>query len=264
MIPLLVEASSPTNVIWWGLVRYYLFLGSAAAIIVFAWMIHNIVHNRMRGGYVRKEQPYKKHEGEWGNWKGTLMILLMTGSVLAFVEYQTFASTGLYNAPKGSDPISIGVIGRQWDWVFVYPNGFQSVGNLTVPQNAEVLLNITSSDVVHSFTIPSLSVARDAVPDHFNTVWINATQTGSYLILCKEFCGVGHALMWGTLTVLSPTAYNQWYSSLQTVNTNISATYTGVGGAIASSSSSSSSSSSGGGATSSSGTTSTDSSGGST
>jgi cytochrome c oxidase subunit II len=194
--------------------HYYLFLGFAAGVVVLTWMAYNVSQNRARKGQTRRDHRYEKHEGEWGNWRGTVMILLLTGSVLAFVEYQTFASTGLYVPPKGADPIQISVIGRQWDWVFVYPDGVQVIGNLTVPQGEEVLLNVTSEDVVHSFAIPSLSVAKDAVPGHYNTIWFNATQVGSYLIMCKEFCGIGHALMLGTLTVVSPSAYAQWYSSL--------------------------------------------------
>jgi len=212
-LPLDVEP--PTDVIWYGLFHYYLFLGFAAGTIVICFMIYSVAKNRARKGVVRPAPKFEDREHLWGNWKGTLMILLLTGSVLAFVEYQTFASTGLVVAPDGTDTIHIEVIGQQWDWIFVYPNGVRVIGNLTVPQNAEVVLNVTSDDVAHSFTIPSLSIAKDAVPGHFNALWFNATGLGSYTIRCKELCGIGHALMTGTLTVMSPAAYEQWYSSLQ-------------------------------------------------
>ena len=211
--PLAVEP--PTDAIWFGLFHYYIFFAIAAGAIVITWMTYNVVHNRERNGKRRETPKFEKHEGEWGHWKGTLMILVLTGSVLAFVEYQTFQSTGLVVPPQNADPIHIEVIGRQWDWIFVYPNGVQVIGNLTVPEGENILLNVTSIDVAHSFTIPSLSIAKDAVPGHFNTLWFNATQLGDYTILCKEFCGIGHALMTGTLTVVTPTAYNAWYSSLQ-------------------------------------------------
>lgn len=212
---------APTNEIWWSLLHYYLFLGFAAATIVLSWMTYNVEHNRKRNGAEKKQHAFQKHEGEWGNWKGVLLILLITGSVLAFVEYETFASTGLITSPKNGDPIQIGVIGRQWDWIFVYPNGIQVVGNLTVPEGVNIILNVTSIDVVHSFAIPALSVAKDAVPGHYNTLWFNATQLGSYEIICKEFCGIGHALMTATLYVVPPASYNQWYASLNTASPNI-------------------------------------------
>jgi cytochrome c oxidase subunit 2 len=232
MLSSTLTAQAPTDGIWYGLLHYYLFFGFAAAAVVLTWMAYNVLHNRTRTGQTRTAPDFKKHEGEWGNLKGTLMILLVTGSVLAFVEYQTFSSTGLVVPPKG-DPINIQVIGRQWDWVFVYPNGFQDVGNLTIPEGDNIILNVTSIDVVHSFAIPALSIAKDAVPGHYNILWFNATQLGESQIICKEFCGIGHALMTGTLTVVSQAAYGQWYSSLQVPNTaglgsNATGTATGV------------------------------------
>ena len=215
MSPLPLDITPPTDVIWYSLFHYYLFLGFAAGTIVICFMIYSVLVNRRRKGVVRPAPEFEDREHLWGNWRGTLLILLLTGSVLGFVEYQTFASTGLVVTPTGTDPIHIEVIGQQWDWIFVYPNGDRVIGNLTVPQNAEIVLNVTSDDVAHSFTIPSLSIAKDAVPGHFNALWFNATQLGSYAIRCKELCGIGHALMIGTLTVLTPAAYDRWYSSLQ-------------------------------------------------
>lgn len=217
-IPLASTAATPpTDAIWWGLLRYYLFFGIAAGVIVIGFMVYTTIANRATKEEQRnkkfKEYSYHPREHNWGNWKMILPLVLITVSVQAFVEYQTFASTGLYTPPSG-DPITIGVIGRQWDWVFVYPNGAQVVGNLTVPQNQVIILNITSIDVFHSFTIPSLSVAKDAIPGHYNTLWFNATQTGSYLIQCKELCGIGHAFMLAHLSVISPPTYQTWYSNL--------------------------------------------------
>jgi cytochrome c oxidase subunit 2 len=226
MIPLLsplaaAASTPPTDAIWYGLQRYYLFFGISAGIIVIGFMIWTTIHHRTPR-YAEKQGEYAFHprENNWGNWKTILPLILITVSVQAFVEYQTFASTGLYVPPKAGDPITIGVIGRQWDWEFVYPDGVQFVGNLTVPKDEEVILNITSTDVFHSFTIPALSVARDAIPGHYNTLWFNATQTGSYLILCKELCGVGHALMIAHLSVISQPDFQTWYSTLRANSTS--------------------------------------------
>jgi cytochrome c oxidase subunit 2 len=208
-------ATPPTDAIWYGLYHYYLFLGFAAGTVVISWMLYNVFVNRKRRGTARQAPTFRKEETGWGNLRGILMILLVTGSTLAFVEYQTFGSIGLYVPPKEADHLSIMVIGRQWDWTFVYPNGVRMIGNLTVPQGEEVLLTITSVDVAHSLSIPALSVGEDAVPGHNNTAWFNATQLGTFTIRCKELCGVGHALMIGTLDVVTQSAYDRWYSSLQ-------------------------------------------------
>ena len=162
-----------------------------------------------------KEAPNFHEEGGWGNWKNVLMTLLVTGTVLGFVEYQTFASTNLINPPGNADPpLYINVTGQQFVWIFTYPNGHTTFDNLTVPVDQIIVLNITSVDVDHSFTIPSLSVAKDAIPGQYNFLWFNATTLGTVTagIRCKELCGVGHATMIGNLNVLSQSAYNKWYA----------------------------------------------------
>lgn len=210
------NAEAPTNQIWWGLFHYYLFLGISVAVVVIGFMIYSTLAHRIRKGHEYREDrfAYLPREHNWGNWKSILVILMITISIQSFVEYQTFGATSLVTLPKG-DPITIGVIGRQWDWVFVYPNGVTVEGNLTVPQNENIVLNITSVDVLHAFFIPALSVGKDAVPGHYNTVWFNATQVGSYLIECKELCGVGHAYMLAHLSVVPQASYQRWYSTLQ-------------------------------------------------
>ena len=205
MLPqLALAAQPPTDAIWYRLFYYYEFFGFAAGAIVIGFMVWQVLING-RGGRSDVQEAPKFHprESGWGDLKTILRLLAITGSVLAFVEYQTFASNSLYVPPQSADPLHIQVIAKQWEWIFVYPNGVRIEGNLTVPQNEEVILNITSIDVAHSFTIPNLSVAKDAIPGRYNTLWFNATSTGTDIIRCKELCGIGHALMLGYLTVVT-------------------------------------------------------------
>ena len=209
-----LDATPPTVAIWTTLQNYYLVLGGAAAVIVIAYMTFMIVKNRDRPG--RKVPAFHEEESYWGNWKGIVMLLCVTGSVLAFVEYQTFASANLISIPNDPNSLNIGVVGRQFAWSFTYPNGFTDFQNLTVPAGQIVVLNITSADVTHGFYIPALLVAKDAQPGIYTQLWFNATQTGTFTIECRQLCGVGHALMLSKLVVESPAAYNAWYSKLPT------------------------------------------------
>jgi cytochrome c oxidase subunit 2 len=217
MFPMVLNVEAPTSVIWWTLLNYYLFLGFAAGAVVTVWMLYYIVKFRQRKDV--KNAPVYHHEDEsgWGNWKVVIMTLLLTGGVLAFVEYETFASTGLIVPPvTNGDPLYINVTAQQYYWTFSYPNGHAIVGTLTVPVNEIVILNITSMDVDHSFSIDSLNVAKDALPGQHNFVWFNATNIGTFSddIRCKELCGIGHAGMMANFVVMNQTGYNAWYSSL--------------------------------------------------
>jgi cytochrome c oxidase subunit 2 len=213
MLFLQLDAQAPTNTIWWTLLHYYLFLGFSAGTIVTGFMIYWVVKYRQKNV---QEAPKFHEETGWGNWKSVLLTLLVTGSVLGFVEYQTFASVNLINPPAKVDPIYINVTGQQFAWIFTYANGHVAIDNLTVPVDEIIVLNITSVDVDHSFTIPSLSVAKDAIPGEHSFLWFNATTVGTVVggIRCKELCGIGHATMIGDLTVVSQTSYNKWYASL--------------------------------------------------
>jgi len=181
-------------------------------VIVISYMVYMIAKNRERPG--RQTPAYHHEEGDWGNWKGVVMLLCVTGSVLAFVEYQTFASANLVAIPDPPNSIQVGVVGRQFVWSFTYPNGYTDFQNLTVPLNTIVVLNITSADVTHGFYVPELDVAKDAQPGIYSQLWFNATQPGTFTIECRQLCGVGHALMLSKLVVESAATYNAWYSKL--------------------------------------------------
>jgi len=207
-----LDAIPPTVKIFTTLQNYYLFLGTAAGVIVGVYMVYQIAKNRERSG--RPVPAYHHEEGDWGNWKNVVLLLCVTGSVLAFVEYQTFASANLVAIPDPPNSLQVGVVGRQFSWSFTYANGYTNFQNLTVPLNTIVVLNITSADVTHGFYIPALDVAKDAQPGIYSQLWFNATQPGTFTIECRQLCGVGHALMISKLVVETSSAYNAWYSKL--------------------------------------------------
>ncbi len=212
LFPSPLDVTPPTVAIWTTLSNYYVLLGTAAGVVVGAFMVYNIVKNRAKPG--REVPAFHHEEGEWGNWKGVVLTLCITGSVLAFVEYQTFASANLVAIPNDPNALNVGVVGWQFSWAFTYPNGYTDFQNLTVPVGQIVILNITSADVTHGFYVPALDVAKDAQPGFYNQLWFNATQTGVFTIECRQLCGVGHALMLSKLVVESADQYKSWYAKL--------------------------------------------------
>ncbi len=105
----------------------------------------------------------------------------------------------LRKPPK--DAMEIKVIGRMWDWQFVYPDG-QISKELYVPINKPVKLNLYSPDVLHGFYIPAFRIKEDVVPGKNNFTWFKATQLGEYDIYCTVYCGVRHAYMYSLVKVL--------------------------------------------------------------
>lgn len=112
------------------------------------------------------------------------------------------------------------VIGRQFNWDFQYPGPdgqFETADDITlvdsvcaVPVNEDVVLQIESEDVLHSFFIPTMRLKQDVVPGMRQFVWFNARETGEFEIACTELCGWGHYKMRAKMLVLSRSDYDAW------------------------------------------------------
>jgi len=111
------------------------------------------------------------------------------------------------------------VTGRQFEWRIQYPgkdgilqtaDDIYTVNELHVPVNEEVVLQIESQDVLHSFFLPNLRIKQDVVPGMTQTIWFKPIKTGTYDIVCAELCGWGHYKMRGRLVVDTPAQYQQW------------------------------------------------------
>ncbi len=86
---------------------------------------------------------------------------------------------------------------------------------VVVPVNAVVRLQITASDVIHSWTIPAFGVKLDAVPGRLQETWFAAEKEGVYFGQCSELCGINHAYMPITVKVVSQEAYDEWLKGAQ-------------------------------------------------
>lgn len=102
------------------------------------------------------------------------------------------------------------VIGKQWTWDFVYKSGKKTTNEFTVPVNTPVKLIMTSSDVIHSFYIPSMRIKQDAIPGRYTSLWFNAEMTGDYQIFCTEYCGAAHSQMLAKMHVVSKEDYEKF------------------------------------------------------
>jgi cytochrome c oxidase subunit II len=114
------------------------------------------------------------------------------------------------NAPENS--FTIKVIGRMWVWSFEYDNGKKS-DTLYVPLSKPIKMEITSTDVNHSFYVPSFRVKEDAIPGRKNYLWFQPTAIGSYNIECAEYCGLSHSAMYSKVVVMPDTDFEKWYNT---------------------------------------------------
>jgi cytochrome c oxidase subunit 2 len=84
------------------------------------------------------------------------------------------------------------------------------LGELHVPVDRNVIVDVSSKDVIHNFALPNLRIAQDAIPGQVIPMWFKPIKTGTYDIICGQLCGLGHYAMKGTLVVDTPADYQAW------------------------------------------------------
>lgn len=90
--------------------------------------------------------------------------------------------------PPGSE---IYLLARSFNW---YPV-------LKLKSGAQYTLHLSALDVNHGFSLFPLNINFQVVPGYDYGLQITPQTTGDYKIMCNEFCGIGHHLMTGKITV---------------------------------------------------------------
>nr|YP_010363605.1 cytochrome c oxidase subunit II [Trichogomphus mongol]UNZ12719.1 cytochrome c oxidase subunit 2 [Trichogomphus mongol] len=143
----------------------------------------------------------------------------------------------LYLLDEINNPlVSIKAIGHQWYWSYEYgdfmnfefdsymvPSASMPVENfrlldvdnrMIIPYNSQIRLMITAADVIHSWTIPALSVKVDATPGRLNQISFLMNRTGLFFGQCSEICGANHSFMPIALESIPPSIFTKWISKM--------------------------------------------------
>lgn len=91
------------------------------------------------------------------------------------------------------------LIARMW---FFDPNIVPAPNSdIAIPAGAEVTFYVTSIDVQHGFKLQDTNVNFMAVPGEVSKLTTVFDEPGTYDYICTEYCGTGHASMFGTITI---------------------------------------------------------------
>ena len=127
--------------------------------------------------------------------------------------------------PSESAPLAIDAIAQQWLWRFEYPGGQPgqrtfSYGELVVPVDTTVVLNVSAIDVVHTWWVPALGGQVQAVPGEVTQTWFKADEVGRYSGRSTVFSGTSFPAMRSWVRVVSVPEYRQYVEQLQRDLTN--------------------------------------------
>jgi cytochrome c oxidase subunit 2 len=165
--------------------------------------------------------------------------LEITWTIVPLFIVMAFAYLGAVNLADtrrvDPDAMVVKVTGLQWSWTFEYEpvNGVAVVSDeLHLPVGKQVLLRMTSNDVIHSFWVPEFRVKQDLVPGRITELRITPTLEGNYMVRCAELCGTSHAYMEKPVIVSSQEEFDAWMGEQLVLAEQASQTPEGRGQAL--------------------------------
>ena len=200
-----------------GIQRELFYISAVVGILVFAAIGYAIWKFKDRG----QDIPEQSH----GNPKLEILLTILPAVILAVVAVPSVAA--VFELDRKDNDCVINVTGQQWWWEYDYvqgsscggveiPKSIVTSGELVIPAGTDVLLRITSRDVIHSYWIPRLNGKRDAVPGRLHTLRMQADQPGIYTGQCTEFCGLSHARMRQAAVALNTADFQTWVTNQTT------------------------------------------------
>ncbi|MDY6982526.1 MAG: cytochrome c oxidase subunit II [Pseudomonadota bacterium] len=125
--------------------------------------------------------------------------LLFPIVVLTVLLLWGFRLLGLASGSGAEPELVVRVEGEQWWWrvSYVLADGsvVESANEVRVPIDTDVLLELTTADVLHSFWIPAWAGKLDMIPGRTNLLQLRLSTAGVVQGQCAEYCGGAHALM---------------------------------------------------------------------
>ncbi len=112
------------------------------------------------------------------------------------VDPMTMRSEAPFDNPgvhkTGPNSYDVVVIGQLWAFV---------PAEIRVPAGADITFISTSNDVLHGFHIERTRVNMMLIPGQISKNTYRFEEPGEHLLICHEYCGVGHHTMYGKVIV---------------------------------------------------------------
>lgn len=155
--------------------------------------------------------------------------------ILIFIAFPSLRL--LYLMDEINTPsITLKSIGHQWYWSYEYSdflnlefdsyiiptnelelNGFRLLdvdNRVVLPINNQIRILVTATDVLHSWTVPSLGVKVDATPGRLNQLNFLINRPGLFFGQCSEICGANHRFMPIVIESIPINFFIKWITSI--------------------------------------------------
>ena len=177
--------------------------------LIVGLMVYSILVFRRKAGDT-SDGPHMK-----GNTKLEVAWTIVPLGAVLVLAYMGGTTLGDIQALPDQKPLQVKVVGSQWAWRFEYPELGIISTELVLPVDEQALLELSSTDVIHSFWVPEFRVKQDALPgeDFVRELRLTPTQIGEYKVRCAELCGRLHHAMESPVKVIAQQDFDAWVKS---------------------------------------------------
>nr|YP_010535404.1 cytochrome c oxidase subunit II [Argas ricei]UYB77978.1 cytochrome c oxidase subunit II [Argas sp. San Antonio ARK-2022a]UYB77991.1 cytochrome c oxidase subunit II [Argas ricei] len=186
------------------------------------YMIFNVIINSFSSRFMMEGQEI---ETLWTIIPAIILIFIALPSLrLLYLMEETFLPS-----------LTLKILGHQWYWSYEYPdfnieydsfmlpksdmskNSFRLLdvdNRLIIPFNTNIRFLVSSSDVIHSWTLPALGMKMDAIPGRLNQIFSFSNRPGIFYGQCSEICGANHSFMPISLEITSSKNFFNWIKNM--------------------------------------------------
>nr|YP_010633950.1 cytochrome c oxidase subunit II [Anopheles squamosus]WBP69682.1 cytochrome c oxidase subunit 2 [Anopheles squamosus] len=188
-------------------------------------------------GYIMGMLSFNKFTNRYLLHGQTIEIIwtVLPAIILMFIAFPSLRL--LYLMDEINTPsITLKSIGHQWYWSYEYSdflnlefdsymvptneletNGFRLLdvdNRVVLPMNNQIRILVTATDVLHSWTVPSLGVKVDATPGRLNQINFLINRPGLFFGQCSEICGANHSFMPIVIESIPMNYFINWITSM--------------------------------------------------
>ena len=193
--------------------RIFVWTAIVIGAIVYALVIFVVVRYRRRRS---AGEPSQRQYNVPVEIVYTAIPLVIVGVLLGL----SIRAENKVTATSKDPDLTVSVVGFQWQWQFNYQGTPISITGvpgkdpvLMLPVGRTVRLELSSSDVVHSFWVPHFIEKRDLIPRVDNAIDVDITEAGEWAGVCSEFCGLNHTAMRFSVRAVPPAEFDAWLAA---------------------------------------------------
>ena len=184
--------------------------------LTIGWIVWKFDESRENALHVHHNT---KLEIIWSIIPAFILVFIAFYQMNSWAENKMNRPTIEVNGETVPKPPMVLVVAKQFGWEFHYAGEDNQIqtqddvyieNELVVPVDEDIVLQLESSDVIHSFFVAQLRLKQDIVPGMIQYAWFNANRTGEMEVVCSELCGWGHYKMKAKMRIVSRAEFDRW------------------------------------------------------